>query len=532
MDSEILNNSKIYPSPTHSDFLISKSSQKNNKKSKILARSRSTSIITPQLPLVPESGKELKISPKDLKSNAYCLFLAFLLAFGASEFGYNFNIFNILSKDIFQGVYQQKEDEMLKNSANMGLVYCFGAGFGSSLVGFFTRKIGKFRSMITFSLISLLAYGLGCIAYLPFLFISRAILGVSAGFNLGLCMPYVHDLVPSLYTTFAAKSLFSFLVGPLQLSLFLHSQIPKQHTQNYWRFFYTFPSLFVVIRIILMILLYRIEAPGDILNWSQDDLDSEETLIKLELSLGRFYRSSQIQGVAKYRIQLYKNIKKRNKQDSSYAAQFKQPNFEKMCVGLFINYVKNASGLLLMNLFSAEILGPIFPSLNSDYLVILIQLMNLSGSLINSLIGNRIETKTMLLIGAAMNCLSFVSLNFWLSLDFKLPAMVSALSFSLFMGMGLGANSYSYVAKTCNATSIGLIMCLKWFTVGIFSKLTLMIIQNLGLQWSLNFFVAVTLVNTLLMQIFLVDTKGRNMDGINLEFQNRWKIPFWRRLIE
>jgi len=101
----------------------------------------------------------------------------------------------------------------------------------------------------------------------------------------------------------------------------------------------------------------------------------------------------------------------------------------------------------------------------------------------------KIEKKTNILVGLLGQIMSFWGLSLSVYYKNNDTAVFTTLCYMCFFGIGLGSSMYAYIPEILPAPGVGLVMMIKWLFISIAGKVMPILINDLGIEWTLNLFI-------------------------------------------
>lgn len=169
-----------------------------------------------------------------------------------------------------------------------------------------------------------------------------------------------------------------------------------------------------------------------------------------------------------------------------------------MAAAVSLAFVQQASGCGFMFFYSTDVFEK---SVEFDeyLLTSMIGIANLTGSsffyikgaLIALKLSNQLEKKSKILVGLSGQILSMWIINFSLYYNYDITAISATLVYMVFFGFGLGSSMYAYIPEILPPAGVGLAMASKWCFISLSGKLTPLMIDRIGVNWTLNIYTCI-----------------------------------------
>jgi MFS family permease len=469
-----------------------------------------------------ENGSDEDYNPR-LRSKGYALAYGVLASTAGIYFGYFQSIFNPLGAKLLRLHY--KVDDVNSYYGNLNLFYPIGACFGCIIAGILASKVGRVRTVIGCEVFILLVYGLMLIDNIWMLQVSRFMSGIGAGITSTVGPISTTECLPKKWQGPFGVMMYIwltvFIIVTSAMGLVWHSNDDNKMDAltHHWQLVLTWPAAIALVRLFLYLTLFRSETPQYFL----DKYGPKESHNDVRDSISKIYHADDVAMVHRFLIKQYRL--KSKKPQPSLLSLFSPTYIKQTVTACLFQTIQQFSGINFLVFYAVIIFNQIGCDGNMANLVLSIS--NTAGAILGALVCNYTGRKTNFVIGLLIQAISFWMFSMMVYYDWYTLLYLPCVLYMVSFACGMGGCSYPWAAETLPPIGVGLSLTFQWLWAAVIGKYTPVWADDWpGLLPTMIAFTTVCTVSTVVLDIMVVETKGRTENEISEEYRvGKWK-PF------
>lgn len=335
---------------------------------------------------------------------------------GGYYFGYYIAIFNPLGEPLAEKVYNYTGDQKLNLIGNLNLFFTIGAAISVFLSGPLSNLIGRIRLILFLEFLALGTCLLYSFKSVTILLALRAASGIITGLNAAVVPVALTEMFPGSLSGFTGVFFYFSLTCFILLSFFVNPLCGSEEDKDAraqcladnWRPLLVFPGAVSLIRLLMLIFLYKfgaLESPGYYINKFSDSKE------KLTQELKKWFSTVYAEDYVDRRVEQAIRLadKSKNQEKPSYGAMFSGQFRFRFFVVCMLNVLQQLSGINFLIFFSTALFDQL--SGNGATMSILIGAANIFGAVVGMYSIGRYGRRFNLIMGCLLQALSFATLG-------------------------------------------------------------------------------------------------------------------------
>ena len=448
---------------------------------------------------------------------------AMVIASAFYYMGYYYGIMNpigtVLAKKIFHMSTQEEIDAF---NGNVDFYFCVACNVSSFLVGPLVNIFGRIRLLIIIEIAGIVLASLYLVEDLTVLYVTRGIDGILSGLIVGVCSISLSEMFPSKVTGFGGVFMylsmtFFILLGWLTPLLFDNNE--DVVAKNY-KLIFTWPVGFGVIRLALLLLLFRfgaLDSPGYFLNKFKTHIPEQR--VQLELGLRNWYDTVYIPEDVEslVRDEIAKKEEQMGKDGPSVQAMFGPKYRFRFMIACVLNFLQQFTGISYLIFFSTNLFNQI--SHNGSTMTLVIGATNICGGILGLFTVEKFGRRFNLIWGCFIQGVGYALLIVGYKLSQDIISVVAVLSYVVSFAIGMGGTMPIFTAEILPAAGVGLALSLQWTGAWMTGKFLPVLSDKFGPVVLLAFFVVVNIFLGFFANYACVETKGITSDEVDIIYK-------------
>lgn len=452
---------------------------------------------------------------KTYKTFVLILILVINASLGGFFFGYKMAELNMLIINLkYQYNWTNSENSFFKGFLNA--LNPIGAIIGTLIAGNLFNKMSRRVSLILADIIGIFGTIL-CIFIVPHALtqiFGRFLSGISTGINAELVPIYINELSP-IEISGVMGSLFQFFINIGILIAFLMGlRLPEESddydtTDQWWKFVFLFPIITCMIRMVLLLFVFRFDTPFN----SKKRGKEQEMLFVLE----KIYKKSHIEEAA---ITLENKFS--NNKNEGYKELFTKYK-KRTLVGLFLMVTQQFSGCNAILTDSSSLYNYDNNPFKAKIYTIVYSIVLIFATFVSGRFSDKYGRRTLLLAGTSLCSIVLICMGVFQLPQFDsivLKEMCIYLTFVFVFGFGisLAPISWIYEQEILPEKGVSLAVLVSWICFILVVFLTPILNEKIGISPLYFFFGLYLLFSLAHMWMWLLETKGKTPQEIDLMF--------------
>ena len=444
------------------------------------------------------------------------------------NFGFYIVIFNPMGKPLLKDVYGYEEHDFKNYIGNINLLFSLGGLLSSFCIGPLAERLGRRKLLQILDILSVIMVAMYSIQDIWVLQATRFLGGFLGSGSYVLTSIIVTELFPKRISGIANTFLYSCFNFCVFLAYISQNILSHDTLVEYWRFVLCFPLVPLTIKACLTMIAMPVESPKYLVKLHQDNPELEE---HLKHAYRHTHRESEVHEITESCINVYQE------QKSSLAKQStrKQTTWDHFKLLFSRLMLKRTSGGFLIALAHTTCGIGYFANYSTD----LFDRISGNGKQVTfyyawaKLAGCVVAVAAMRLFGRKFNFLFGLSLQGFmifvilLSDYYKLGwlGIIAIVLFSNGYSMGLGGSWMAFLSETLTPTGVSVAGAVNFIASGTMGKLLPLLAAKYGDLNMLMCFGITALLNALILDYFVIETKGKKEERIILEYKLKTYRP-------
>lgn len=477
---------------------------------------------TDTLPVVTdEQGHPVPIEEKQVlvlnkHSPIKNMLIMLSLSFGGLHLGYYIAIFNPMSGPLFTDIYKLDEDTRLNVAGNIFMIFNLGGLCGSFVSGKLMELVGRRWCIFLIDILSILVilmYSMESIYILQLTRFLSGFVGCCTVMNSAVVMQEIlpkeisgvgNSMISAVKTT-------SVFVAYIQQNLFSRETLVK-----HWRIFMCWPLILTLLRTIVFMSIVRTRTAKAYIakHYGSPDMRSD-----LKYILSATHRESRLSLLVDECIKTHEMHATNHGKTGGYSRLFGQSTRRRLGAACLIAIAEQLSGMPVFALYSTDLFNKI--SNNGKEVTFSIAVAKVFGGIIAIFAIKYYGRKINIMAGTIMQCLCLLAIGISIEMDNTLIPYAAVFIFVIFYATGLGANFYVYAAEILDPLGVSIAGTVLGAVSAIVSKGTPYLFKYAGEQGTITAFAVGCLVCFVLLDYFIIETKGKGERQIVGEFLHK-----------
>lgn len=335
--------------------------------------------------------------------------------------------------------------------------------------------------------------------------------GITAGIGVSIPPLYIGEIVPeAIRGKLGSLVQFTLTFGILASNL-LCVMLPVYRfdswTNNLWFFVYAFPAFPALIQLLILAFIYNFDTPKWLQN-SQMPNEQERALKTIYAEDWEDYLDKETS------IEL-----KSSKKDPTFKEIFSIKKLRvALLVGCFLSMTQQLTGINAFIFYSSNIFEDLQGDKNfANLFTAAIGFVNMCSTMICLSLVEKFGRKLLMIQGLiGMGCCHLLLFLFNIVGITSVASLPFIFLFIAFFESSSGPVLWIYCGETLTDRGNGMAVSVNWFFTGVVTALFTIAVENISLQYVFLIFGAYCFGSTVVVIMFMKETKGKTRDEIDI----------------
>lgn len=469
-----------------------------------------------------DSEPEIEIKELNPLKNT---FMMLLVATGGYYFGFFVGVFNSLGSGILKNVYGfEDEAKLAVIIGRINMFFTVGNLIGVLIVTYLTNKIGRRRLLILSEILCFILYFCYTIENIHVLLGVRFLGGVAGGINSALVPIFITEMIPKSKS--GVGNIFSCVVSVSFTFIALAQEylfgLPLL-LEN-WKFVLVWPLMISAARIVLMLLFIRTETPVHYLKASRGN--SQKAKKRIIAIFEQIYQKECVEIVYANLLESegakseeFNEIKLIGKKVEKPEAGLLSKKYRlRLLTGIVLQIGQQLSGINFLIFFSRDFFQRV--SQNGGAMAFVIGAANIIGALLGLKFINYFGRKANMQFGVLVQGLSFLAIYGSIKFNYFI-LVIPPIAVSVYMAsfaQGMGATLVSFLTEILPPAGVGYSFIVQYIVSSVIAGFSQQLVSLIGCENIILLFAAVCFVLFVVLDVLVIETKGKNGMQITKEY--------------
>jgi MFS family permease len=446
-----------------------------------------------------------------------------ILGLVGSNFGFYMVIFNPMGKPLLKDVYGFDDDTRKQYIGNINLLYSIGGLIASFCIGPLAEKLGRRKLLHIMDYLSVMMVIMYSIQDIWVLQLTRLVGGFLGSGSYVLTSIIVTELFPKRISGIANTflySCFNFCVFGAYIS---QNILSHDILVEYWRYVLCFPLIPLTIKAVLASIAMPVESPKYLVKLHHNTPELED---HLKHAYRHTHRESEVHEITESCINVYQEQRNSLSNGSSKSGQsagghlkllFSKLMLKRTCGGFLIALAHTTCGIGYFANYSTDLFDRI--SGNGKQVTFYYAWAKLVGCVVAVVAMKQFGRKFNFLFGLSLQ--GFMIFVILISDYYKIGwiGIVAIMVFSNSYSMGLGGSWMAFLSETLTPTGVSVAGAVNFIASGTMGKLLPLLAYQYGDLNVLMCFGVAALTHAMILDLFVIETKGKKEERIILEYK-------------
>ena len=444
------------------------------------------------------------------------------------NFGFYIVIMNPMGKPLLKDVYKYGEDDFKNYIGNVNLLFSIGGLLSSFCVGPLAERLGRRKLLQILDILSVIMVAMYSIQDIWVLQLTRFLGGFLGSSSYVLTSIIVTELFPKRISGVANTFLYSCFNFCVFLAYISQNILSHDILVEYWRYVLCFPLIPLTIKAMLTMVAVPVESPKYLVKLHHDTPDLEE---QLKHAYRHTHRESEVHEITESCINVYQeqkaSVSKQQAKNQTtwdhFKLLFSRLMLKRTSGGFLIALAHTTCGIGYFANYSTDLFDRI--SGNGKQVTFYYAWAKLAGCVVAVMAMRLFGRKFNFLFGLSLQ--GFMIFVILLSDYYKLGwlGIIAIVLFSNGYSMGLGGSWMAFLSETLTPTGVSVAGAVNFIASGTMGKLLPLLAAKYGDLNVLMCFGITALLNAMILDLFVIETKGKKEERIILEYKRKKYRP-------
>jgi len=464
-----------------------------------------------------EATKETAVVDEDAVPDAkirWCrLFFQMLnICVGYYLFGYEIGVFNSIQGNIGHDLKWAEADKKT-NITLISVMISIGAIFGAAAMGKITAAIGRKWAYIIFDIIMLVGIALTFILDTAAMIVGRFVCGFGVGGFVSLVPMFIHEITPDKYIGYG-NALYNVVFNMGLLSAFglgNNASPADQDDLVWWRIMYFFPSIFIILNMVLLLTVFKNDTPKHCLLEGDHEgcLDAMKDVYCNEEEIKKVVES----------LENHLHKKKQEAEEYTYKVLCSSRFAKQLLLGIVLMIGIQCTAINVFNYYSTSIFLKTMNLKDATLFTTMLGVGKFSGSIISIFIFGKFSKKKTLLAGMGILCGILFVVSILAYKDVTDPIKYLLILFYLSYGSTI-FTAFEVGPEILPDIGLGILGFVHWVAnVVVVLTLPYMLSSSLDFQWTVMIYSLLLGLIMLYVGLFYKETHGKTLNEVEEVYQ-------------
>ena len=462
-----------------------------------------------------------RLAELEQKSEARNWVMMISLVLALNFYGYNMVIGNVMVKPLTKYIYHLDEKQQKEVNGQFGAFFALGFLFSSLNIGFFTKYIGRVKTMLLMEVIKIVLILCFNIKNLNLFLALRIATGFIAGLQSAVGPLTGNEMMPKKIALVGGGMFFFTFTLFILVAGSIHDIFGgEKGLADNWRLVLTWPIVFCFVTIIAILSTVGFSETPDY--YIENVKDEKEMKEKIFNTMKKIYTEDSAKKFIEIKLkQMIKQKKKATRTKNALYMNWKtifSKSFRyQFIAGALICILKELSGNMFMLYFSTQVFDEV--SGNGAQITLILSLGMFIGAFI-SIFVIQFGRRLVMLFTSFIHAISLVALIIGIRLQDPLINSISSFFYITSFGCGLCSVLGIYVIEIMPAFGVGVTFAVQWLIVMGIGACYSYLMEAIGtaLIMCIHLFFACCLFFSIYFLCY--ETKGHSKEEIQLIFMS------------
>lgn len=434
--------------------------------------------------------------------------------------GYNMFIFNPLGDLILGKVYGLNGTLLRSATGDVNLLFSIGSMMACLIAGKLANKFGRRKMILFFQVMIIITMGLYWIENLYVLYFVRFMIGFFSAGQQTVSSVMMKELLPKessgignslIYTYLGTFIFFAYIQGNLYSSNWILA---------HWRYLLCWPIIPEIIKLILLPILIPFESPKFLCSMHKNAAELQQMMASIYADT---YDEHQIYKVTNETVKVVED-EENNSKVSRYGLLSlfgMKTTRRRMWANILALLAQQLTGTTYYTLYSTDIFNRLGEDGKGKQMTLYIAVTKLVSSFIGVAFVKTFGRKFNILFGCLCEAICSMLVALSILINFPLLSYLALSAFMFFQAIGFGCNISAYLTETLPVSGLSFTIALGWIFQATVAKVMPLVAEPFGDVNMILFFSVTCLSSVLILDYFMIESKGKSDLRVIKEFQTK-----------